>query len=172
MLAGLCLLLAGCTTNPYKAPADVAAPPRAAHRLPDGLAYKVLQPGTGTVHPSTTSIITVNYTGWTTDGRKFDSTRAADGKRTPVSFPLNKLIQGWREVVPLMIAGEKIRVWIPGKLAYDKRNRPGAPHGMLVFDIELVNFKEPLENPSLGFFRVENPEINSWFSPSFKRATT
>lgn len=136
----LFMLLNGCMTNPYKAPPDVAAPPPTATVLQDGLAYQVLSPGSGSEHPALASTITVNYTGWTTDGRKFDSTINPDGSASPSTFPLNKLIQGWQEVLPLMIKGEKIRVWIPGKLAYDNRNRPGAPHGMLVFDIELLNF--------------------------------
>lgn len=135
------LLLAGCVTNPYLPPADVSAPPSTASVLPDGLAYQVLSSGTGKLHPTLDSVITVNYTGWTTDGRKFDSTVNPDGSTSPVSFPLNKAIQGWQEMLPLMVAGESVRVWIPGKLAYDNRNRPGAPKGMLVFDIQLLSFK-------------------------------
>ena len=135
------LLLAGCITNPYLPPADVAAPPSTATVMPDGLAYQVLGSGTGSAHPTLDSVITVNYTGWTTDGRKFDSTINPDRSTSPATFPLNKLIQGWQEMLPLMVAGERVRVWIPGKLAYDNRKRPGAPQGMLVFDIELLNFK-------------------------------
>lgn len=135
------LLLAGCVTNPYAPPADVAAAPADAIRLVDGLAYQVLRAGTGTSHPTLASMITVNYTGWTTDGHKFDSTVNPDGSRSPATFPLAKLIQGWRQVLPLMVAGERIRVWIPGALADDKVNRAGAPKGTLVFDIELISFK-------------------------------
>lgn len=135
------LWLAGCVTNPYLAPADVGAPPADALQLPDGLAYKVLQPGSGSSHPATSSVITVNYTGWTTSGRKFDSTVNPDGSTSPATFPLSKLIKGWQDVLPLMTAGERVRVWIPGQLAYDNLNRPGAPKGMLVFDIELISFK-------------------------------
>lgn len=135
------LLLAGCITNPYLPPADVAAPPSTATVMPDGLAYQVLGSGTGSAHPTLDSVITVNYTGWTTDGRKFDSTINPDRSTSPATFPLNKLIQGWQEMLPLMVAGERVRVWIPGKLAYDNRKRPGAPQGMLVFDIELLSFK-------------------------------
>ena len=137
--ACLLLLLAGCAVNPYLAPPDVAAPPSSATVLPDGLAYRVLHQGSGTAHPAPDSVVTVNYTGWTVDGRKFDSTFNPDGSATPVTFSLNKLIKGWQQAVPTMVVGEKMRVWIPGKLAYDNRNRPGAPHGMLVFDIELLD---------------------------------
>ncbi len=133
-------LLTACVNNPYRPPFDVAAPPSHAVKLPDGLAYRVLKTGTGSEHPTLGSTITVNYTGWTTDGRKFDSTLNPDGSTSPATFPLKKLIQGWQEMLPHMTKGEKVRVWIPGRLAYDNRNRPGAPHGMLVFDIELLNF--------------------------------
>ncbi|MGA9852421.1 MAG: FKBP-type peptidyl-prolyl cis-trans isomerase [Gammaproteobacteria bacterium] len=142
LVAALIMLLAGCMTNPYTAPPDVAMPPASATVLPDGLAYQVLASGIGSTHPTLDSTVTVNYTGWTIDGRKFDSTINPDGSRSPATFPLNKLIQGWQEVVPLMVTGERIRVWIPGKLAYDNRNRPGAPKGMLVFDIELISFND------------------------------
>jgi FKBP-type peptidyl-prolyl cis-trans isomerase len=136
----LLMLLTGCMTNPYKAPTDVAAAPSVATLLPDGLAYQLLSSGNGHEHPTLDSTITVNYTGWTTDGKKFDSTINPDGSSSPATFPLNKLIQGWQEMLPLMVKGEKVRVWIPGRLAYDNRNRPDAPHGMLVFDIELLDF--------------------------------
>jgi len=141
MIIAVITLLTGCTTNPYKAPFDVAAPSAHAIKLADGLAYRVLRPGSGNQHPMLASTITVNYTGWTTDGKKFDSTFNPDGSTNPATFPLSKLIQGWQDVLPLMVSGEKIRVWIPGNLAYDNRNRPDAPHGMLVFDIELLSFK-------------------------------
>jgi FKBP-type peptidyl-prolyl cis-trans isomerase len=138
----LIILLAGCSTDPYRAPFDVAAAPASAITLADGLAYKVLKPGSGNQHPTLASTIVANYTGWTTDGKKFDSTVNPDGSANPATFPLDKLIEGWQRVVPLMVDGEKVRVWIPGKLAYDNRNRPDAPHGMLVFDIQLVKFTD------------------------------
>src|SRR6267142_1423098 len=58
------------------APADVKAPPADAKISVSGLAYKVLTRGTGTKHPSATSNVTVHYTGWTTDGKRFDSSVA------------------------------------------------------------------------------------------------
>jgi peptidylprolyl isomerase len=117
-----------------QAPEDVAKPPADAVTTPSGLASKVLQPGKGTVKPSPTDLVTVHYTGWTTDGKMFDSSVAA-GK--PVTFPLNRLIKGWGEGVPLMVVGEKRRFWIPQSLAYN--GQPGRPAGMLVFDIELID---------------------------------
>jgi hypothetical protein len=68
----------------------------------------------------------VHYSGWTTDGKMFDSSvRAA----MPATFPLNGVIPGWTEGVQLMVVGEKTRFWIPGNLAYDNSPRPGAPKG-------------------------------------------
>ena len=122
-----------------EAPADVAAPPADAQRTASGLAYKPLRAGTGTAHPAATSTVTVHYSGWTTDGKLFDSSVL---RGTPASFPLNGVIAGWTEGLQLMVVGEKARFWIPGKLAYgDPPGRPGAPAGMLVFDVELLEIR-------------------------------
>ena len=114
-------------------PADVAAPPADAERTRSGLASKVLKPGTGTRKPNRRSKVQVNYSGWTTDGRLFDSTML---RGVPAEFPLDKVIAGWTEGLQLMVEGETRRFWIPAKLAYE--GKPDAPQGMLVFDIELL----------------------------------
>jgi FKBP-type peptidyl-prolyl cis-trans isomerase len=119
-------------------PPDVAAPPADAAKTASGIASKVLTAGTGKTHPTATSRVTVHYTGWTTDGKMFDSS-VQRGK--PSTFPLNGVIKGWTEGVQLMVVGEKRRFWIPGNLAYDNSTRPGAPKGMLVFDIELLEIE-------------------------------
>jgi peptidylprolyl isomerase len=118
------------------APADVAAPPADAEVTKSGLASKVVQTGSGSEHPTKTSTVTVHYSGWTTDGKMFDSSVV---RGEPASFPLNQVIQGWTEGVQLMVVGEKRRFWIPEKLAY--QGRPGAPAGMLVFDVELLDIQ-------------------------------
>ncbi|MEZ4336047.1 MAG: FKBP-type peptidyl-prolyl cis-trans isomerase [Sandaracinaceae bacterium] len=118
------------------APPDVAAPPQGAARSPTGLASRVLRPGTGTLHPSATDRVTVHYTGWTTDGRMFDSSVQ---RGRPATFGLNQVIAGWTEGVQLMVVGEQRRLWIPEALAY--RGRSGAPAGTLVFDVELISFE-------------------------------
>jgi len=150
----LALTLAGCgpaepeatpaepAADSLPAPADVAGPPTDATVLPSGLAYKVLQAGTGEAHPTLADTVVVHYTGWTTDGAMFDSSVL---RGEPAEFPLNKLIEGWQQGIPLMVVGEKARFWIPGALAYDNRNRPGAPKGMLVFDVELLGIKKAAE---------------------------
>ncbi|HEX9986731.1 MAG TPA: FKBP-type peptidyl-prolyl cis-trans isomerase [Thermoanaerobaculia bacterium] len=122
--------------QPPPTPEDVAAPPDDAEIGKGGLASKVLRPGTGTERPKARSVVKVHYTGWTTDGRLFDST-ALRGE--PAQFPLNGVILGWTHGLQLMTVGEKRRFWIPAKLAY--ANDPGKPQGMLVFDIELLEIK-------------------------------
>ncbi|GAC1462506.1 MAG: hypothetical protein PVSMB1_13160 [Gemmatimonadaceae bacterium] len=117
------------------APSDVKAPPKDATKTPSGLAYKVVKPGTGKAHPTATSSVTVNYTGWTTDGKMFDSSVTRGQSAT---FPLNRVIAGWTEGVQLMVEGEKVRFWVPENLAY-KGQRP--PLGMLVFDVELIKIQ-------------------------------
>src|SRR5207248_6224203 len=117
---------------PNRPPADVKAPPSDAKKTPTGIAYKVLQPGTGGKHPTASSQVTVHYTGWTTDGKMFDSSVV---RGEPSTFPLNRVIAGWTEGVQLMVEGEKTRFWIPENLAYRGQR---APFGMLVFEIELI----------------------------------
>ena len=116
-----------------KTPADVAAPPKDAKKTASGLAWKVLKKGTGTVNPTAASYVQVHYSGWTTDGKMFDSSVM---RGQPISFPLNGVIPGWTEGVQLMVVGDKARFWIPEELAY--KGRPNRPQGMLVFDIELL----------------------------------
>jgi peptidylprolyl isomerase len=113
-------------------PPDVASPPADALKTTSGLFIKTLQKGTGTRHPRATDQVTVHYTGWTTDGKMFDSSVA---RGEPTTFALNGVIPGWTEGVQRMVEGEKARLWIPERLAYGGTQEP---FGMLVFDIELI----------------------------------
>jgi peptidylprolyl isomerase len=123
--------------KPPEVPADVKAAPADAKKTASGLAYKVITPGKGTRHPKATDRVTVHYSGWTPDGKMFDSSVT---RGEPTSFGLDRVIKGWTEGVQLMVEGERTRFWIPSDLAYgDKPKRPGAPSGMLVFDIELIS---------------------------------
>ncbi len=127
--------------KPIPAPDDVAAAPKDAKKTKSGLAYKVLTAGTGKVHPKATDTVEVDYTGWTLDGKMFDSS-VVRGK--PASFALNQVIPGWTEGVQLMVEGEKTRFWIPAAQAYGETPaRPGAPSGNLTFDVELHAIKAP-----------------------------
>jgi FKBP-type peptidyl-prolyl cis-trans isomerase len=129
--------LLGITSAP-KVPEDVAAAPKSAKKTKSGIAYRVLKKGTGKKHPTADNTVEVHYSGWTTDGKMFDSSVS---RGMPATFPLKDVIPGWTEGVQLMVEGEKTRFWIPGNLAYDNSPRPGAPKGTLVFDIELLSIK-------------------------------
>lgn len=122
--------------SPLIPPADVSAPPDDATRTSTGLAYKVLRPGTGIRNPTRVSNVTVHYSGWTTDGKLFDSSVASG---MPATFGLGNVIPGWTEGVALMVEGERTRFWIPEELAY--KGAAGQPRGMLVFDIELMRIQ-------------------------------
>jgi peptidylprolyl isomerase len=120
---------------PNRAPSDVKTPPADAKKTASGIAYKVLKPGINARRPKPTSKVTVHYTGWTTDGKMFDSSVV---RGEPATFALDQVIAGWTEGVQLMAEGEKTRFWIPEKLAYGGKT---APYGMLVFDIELIKIE-------------------------------
>lgn len=124
---------------PPAAPADVAAAPADAEKTASGLASKVISKGTGTDHPKASDSVTVHYSGWTTDGKLFDSSVK---RGEPTSFPLTGVIKGWTEGVQLMVVGEKRRFWIPADLAYGESPGGGRPGGLLVFDIELIKIGE------------------------------
>ena len=130
------LALAAACRSDIPAPPDVAAPPPDSLKTTTGLSIKQLQKGTGTRHPRPTERVTVHYTGWTTDGKMFDSS-VANGR--PATFGLTQVISGWTETLQRMVEGEKVRVWIPENLAY--AGAPGQPAGMLVFDIELIRIE-------------------------------
>jgi FKBP-type peptidyl-prolyl cis-trans isomerase len=112
------------------APPDVAAAPADAKQSPSGVAYKILKAKPGK-KPTPKDTVRVVFTGWTTDGKVFDSSK---GK--PYETKLTNVIDGWAETIPLMSVGEKARLWVPERLAYD--GAEGAPKGTLVFDIELL----------------------------------
>jgi FKBP-type peptidyl-prolyl cis-trans isomerase len=143
-LAIVLLFVTGCSNSgPAPAekpglppPPDVAAPPPNSVRAASGLSTRVLQPGTGQRHPRTSDTVVVHYTGWTTDGKMFDSSVQ---RGQPAEFQVSGVIRGWTEALQMMVEGEKRRVWIPESLAY--KGEPGQPQGMLVFDVELIDIK-------------------------------
>ena len=101
-----------------------------------GLQYKVLEPGTGSTHPTASDRVKVHYHGTLIDGTVFDS---SVDRGEPISFGLNQVIPGWTEGVQLMVEGEKTRFFIPSTLAYGNRAagkiKPGST---LIFDVELI----------------------------------
>ena len=126
------------------APADVAAPPADAEKTASGLASKVQTAGTGKDKPGPYDKVKVHYTGWTSDGKTFDSSVA---RGQPTEFGVNEVIPGWTEGLQLMVVGEKRRMWIPGKLAYGDQPHGGAPAGQLTFDVELLEIKQGPKPP-------------------------
>ncbi|WP_116474777.1 FKBP-type peptidyl-prolyl cis-trans isomerase [Zobellella maritima] len=104
-----------------------------------GLQYQILTKGEGSVHPSAGSTVTVHYHGTLLDGTVFDSSVE---RNDPVSFPLNRVIRGWTEGVQLMVVGDKLKFFIPSKLAYGNRAagtiKPGS---LLVFEVELLEIQ-------------------------------
>ena len=120
---------------PSHPPTDVKAPPADAKKTASGLAYKVLKEGVGGRHPRGSGAVMVNYTGWTTDGKMFDSSVV---RGEPMTLQVDGVIPGWTEGLQLMYEGEKTRFWIPENLAYKGKS---APYGMLVFDVELIKIQ-------------------------------
>jgi peptidylprolyl isomerase len=122
--------------TPPPRPPDVAAPPAGVKKTEKGVSYKILKPGKGGPKPKPTESVRVHYTGWTTDGRMFDSSVI---KGEPAEFSLAGVIAGWTDGIPVMSVGDKVRFWIPEEMAY--KGAPGRPQGMLVFDVELLEIK-------------------------------
>ena len=116
--------------------------------LPDGLKYVDLVPGTGPA-PNKGDSITVQYTGWTTDGKKFDSSR---DRGEPATFEIGtgKVIAGWDEAVITIKTGGKRKLIIPGSLAYGAQGHPPTipANATLVFVVELLKVAPPTPSPS------------------------
>jgi FKBP-type peptidyl-prolyl cis-trans isomerase len=129
-------------TAPPPVPANVAKAPDNAKKTEKGVMYVVLKTGKGGPKPKPTESVKVNYTGWTVDGRMFDSSVV---KGQPAEFSLGGVIAGWTDGIPMMSVGETVRFWIPEGMAY--KGAPGRPQGMLVFDVELLEIKAAPAKP-------------------------
>src|SRR6266480_99655 len=101
----LVFVLAAATASAQStipAPPDVAAPPADAVKTASGLATKVIKPGNGKDHPLKEDVVKIDYTGWTTDGKMFDSSVA---KGRSAAFRVNGVIAGFSEGLQLMVPG-------------------------------------------------------------------
>jgi FKBP-type peptidyl-prolyl cis-trans isomerase FkpA len=109
--------------------------------MADGLKYTDDLVGTGT-EALAGKTVSVHYTGWLTDGTKFDSSK---DRGQPFSFPLGagRVIKGWDEGVAGMKVGGKRSLVIPPELGYGARGAPGAipPNATLKFEVELLDVK-------------------------------
>ena len=105
--------------------------------LSKGVYYKVISEGKNDGrHPTPRSVVTAHYTGWTIDGKKFDSSLGG----IPMAFRLNELREGWIIAIQQMCIGDKWEVYIPAELGYGKFSQPGIPGGStLIFEIELFS---------------------------------
>ena len=122
--------------DPSVPPPDVAAPPADAKKTASGLAYKVLRPGKGTAHPERRSQVTVHYTGWTTDGKMFDSSVEARAARDLRARRSDRRLDRRRAV-----DGRRRKDALLDSAAARLRGQAGCRAGMLVFDIELISHK-------------------------------
>ena len=113
-----------------------AAAPEDATRTDSGLAYVVAEPGTGTVHPTLDSHVEVMYTGWSgTTGEVFAGTHTSG---RPWRQRVRNMISGFQELMPLLVEGERVTVWVPSELAYGEDAGEGRPAGPLVFDLTVT----------------------------------
>jgi len=113
----------------------------ASTKLPDGLEYWDIKKGTGKAADKGNTV-TVNYTGWLTNGKMFD-TSVGKAPFTVDNLGNAPVIKGWNEGIVGMKVGGKRQLRIPPDLAYGPGGYPGVipPNSTLIFDVELLDVK-------------------------------
>src|SRR5580700_1262770 len=126
------------TAKPAVGPTNVTGEPT---KTASGLEYWDIKVGTGAV-AQTGQHVKVDYTGWLTNGKKFDSS-VGTGKPFDFMLGASQVIKGWDEGVVGMKVGGKRQLRIPPDLAYGAKGYPGAipPDATLIFDVQLVEAK-------------------------------
>lgn len=146
VLVSSSLMMIACTKSEPVAPAatavkDAAAPASAMKKTPSGLQYEDLVAGSGNT-PSSGKQVTVHYTGWLTNGTKFDSSL---DKNQPFTFTIGKgeVVPGWDEGVMTMKIGGKRKLVIPPELGYGTSGAGGIipPNATLVFEVILLDVR-------------------------------
>ena len=148
VLAGIILTLAvqqaGMAWKAYQAKPETflasnKAKDKDVKETPSGLQYKVIKPGTGT-NPTDADITLITYEGKLTDGTTFDKSQQ------PTPMPVAGVVPGFSEALKLMQRGGKYRLWIKPSLGYgDKATGPIPANSVLVFDVEMLDFKSEAE---------------------------
>jgi FKBP-type peptidyl-prolyl cis-trans isomerase FkpA len=138
LLAGCVLAAGACKQKGNEAMATNEQGSGPSVKTASGLQYQVLKEGSGAeAKPGKT--VSVHYTGWLTDGTKFDS---SVDRNQPFAFGLGRgmVIRGWDEGVAGMKVGEKRKLTIPPDLGYGAAGAGGVipPNATLVFDVELL----------------------------------
>lgn len=145
---GIALAVIAAVALAWQAPQDEVAVALAKVRHTDptvqttasGLLYKVIKPGTGDAHPTDADVTLVNYEGKLLNGTTFDASQQ------PTPMPIKGIVPGVAEALKLMTKGAKYRVWIKPSLAYgDKAAGPIPAHSVLMFDLELLDWKSEAE---------------------------
>ena len=107
--------------------------------LPSGVQYRIIEEGEGS-RPGMESTVKVHYRGSKINGHEFDSSFA---RGVPEEFPVNSVLKGWQEVLPLMKTGATWQIFVPPELAFGARgNPPVGPNEALMFDLKLVEIIE------------------------------
>lgn len=143
LIAIVAVALAGCGGGGGEGEQGDQGEPAAPERvkLDSGLEYEDLVVGTGE-SPQAGQTAVVHYTGWLTDGTKFDSSH---DRNTPFEFAVGRrrVIKGWDQGVVTMKVGGKRKLYIPPALGYGERGFGNVipPNSDLVFEVELLDIK-------------------------------